>query len=105
MAVQTMAVPAADKNKGKATVSVVTSLLVAGNEVKSGPYDVKWESSGAEATVTFLADEKIAVTIQGKVVKLEKDSAHNALITNTDSSGHAVIKELLLGGKSFKIVF
>jgi len=105
MTALTMTVPAADKSKGKATVTLAESLLVAGNEVKSGLYDVKWESSGAEATVKFIASEKIAATFQGKVVKLEKNSAYDTLITSKDSSGQAAVKELFLGGKSFKIVF
>jgi hypothetical protein len=105
MTALTMAVPAADKIKGKVSVTVAESFFAAGNEVKSGDYQVKWESSGTDATATFVAREKTAATLQGKIVKLEKNSAYDTLLTNKDSSGRTVVKELLLGGKSFKIVF
>jgi hypothetical protein len=97
--------PAADKTKGKILLTVAETFFAAGNEVKSGEYEVKWESSGTDATTTFVAREKIAATIQGKIVQLEKKSEYDTLLTTKDSSGRTAVKELLLSGKPFKIVF
>lgn len=102
----TMALSAADKPvKGKAMIGVTESFFIASNEYKPGQYQVKWESTGSDAVVTFVVDEKTDVKIQGKVVTLEKQSAYDTLLTDKDPSGHTAIKGLLIGGKPFKIVF
>jgi hypothetical protein len=94
-----------ESDHGSAKVTVVNTVFVAGNEIKSGEYDIKWEAGSSEATVTFMARGKTPVKLQGKIVKAEVKSYHNTLLIGKDPSGRQALKALQLGGKLFRIVF
>ncbi len=90
---------------GSAKFTFSSTLFVAGNEIKSGQYDVKWESSNSEATVTFTIKGQVAAKAQGKIVEVDKKYDYDSFLTGKDSSGRVVIKELHFGGKTIRIVF
>jgi hypothetical protein len=104
-----VAAPAAAVAKGSdhgsVKVTVANNVFAAGTEIKSGQYDVQWESSTSEATVTFILKGKTAARVQGKIVEVENKPEYNTIQTAKDSSGRESLKTLLLGGKNFKIVF
>ncbi len=104
-----VAAPAAAAAKGSdhgsANVTVLNDVFAAGNEIKAGEYNVKWEANASEATVTFILKGKAAAKVQGKIVEMENKTVYDTIQTAKDSSGRESLKTLLLGGKKFKIVF
>ncbi len=90
---------------GSAKYSVSDAMVIAGNEIKPGEYDVKWQSHSPEATVVFKQKGKAVLTVEGKIETLSRKSDFNSMLVGKDASGRSVIKGLLFSGKNFKIVF
>ncbi len=104
IAIPTLA-PANGSERGSAKVTVAKAVLVGGDEIKSGQYDIQWESGSSEAKVMFFANGKSVAKLQGKTLKLENKSKHDTILTERDSSGRDVLKAIQFRGKQFKIVF
>jgi glycine cleavage system H lipoate-binding protein len=101
-----MAAEKGSAEKGSGRFVVDRTLIAAGTEIKSGEYDVKWESHGQEVTVEFTPIGKSqGVKVQGKIVEVNKKFDSNNLGIAKDPSGREVIKELQFSGKKIKIVF
>jgi hypothetical protein len=99
------AVPTIALANGSAKFTIPNTLFIAGNEVKPGEYDIKWESSSPEATVTFITKEKVVAKAQGKIVEGDKRFDFDTFLIGKDSAGRMTIKELQFSGKKFRIVF
>jgi len=98
-------VPVMALTNGSTKFRVSETLLVAGNEIQAGDYDIKWESSNQDVAVTFVAKGKAVAKAQGKVVAKEKKGEENALVIARDSANHKSLKEIRLAGKTDVIVF
>jgi aspartate carbamoyltransferase regulatory subunit len=90
---------------GSAKFNVLSTLFVAGNEIKPGQYDVKWDFISPQATVTFTTNGIVAAKVRGKIMEVDKKYEYDSCITGKDSSGRVVIKELQFRGKNIRIVF
>ena len=91
--------------RGSAKVTLIDTSFLTGNEIKAGQYDVKWESSSPEVTVTFATKGMVVAKAQGKIVVVDKNYEFDTCRTLKDSSGRVVIKELHFSGKNIRIVF
>jgi hypothetical protein len=85
--------------------AVSRTMFVAGTEIKTGIYDVKYEVNNAEATVMFYAYGKVAVKVQGKVEESKTPAENNSLAIGKDASGREAIKALMFRDKTTTIVF
>jgi hypothetical protein len=69
------------------------TLVAAGTEIKAGAYNVKWESLGSKATVTFTPVGKSqGVTIPGKIVNVSEKFDSNNISIAKDPAGRDVNK-------------
>jgi hypothetical protein len=101
-----IAAPILATDGGSAKFSVTRPLFVAGNEVKIGTYDVKWETSGQATDVTFSAIGKnVVIKAQGKIEQVDKKFDYNSLVTGKDSAGREAIRQLQFRGGNIRIVF
>ena len=91
-------------DSGTAKFKVPRTLVIAGNEIKAGEYNVKWESNSPEAVVEFTVNGKVVLKVQGKIVEGGTKFDYNSLVVTKDSSGRGVISGLQFGGKKFTIV-
>ncbi len=96
--------PADDAGNGSTEITVVNALFLAGNEIKSGQYNVQWQAGASEAAVVFKLSGKTAAEARGKIVMGEK-AENDTLRSQTDSSGRRVLRSIQFRGKNFKIVF
>jgi hypothetical protein len=91
---------------GTAKFSVVQKMFVAGHEINAGVYEVKWESSSPEATVTFINSKgEVSLKVQAKVEEIEKNFESNSLLIGKDSGGRDAIKGLQFAGEKTRILF
>jgi hypothetical protein len=84
---------------------VSRTMFVAGTEIKSGTYDVKYEVNNTEATVLFYAYGKAKLQVKGKVAESGKPADYNSLMIGKDASGREAIKGLMFRGKTTTIEF
>ena len=96
--------PANESANGSAKITVVDAFSVAGNEIKSGQYNVQWQSASSEAAVLFKSAGKTVATVRGKIVMADK-AENNTWLIRKDASGHPVLKSIQFSGKKVKIVF
>lgn len=90
---------------GTVNYSISKTMFVAGTEIASGEYEVKWAATGSDAKVTFKLNGRVVTTVQGKIEKLAKKSAYNSLTVGKDSAGKDAIKGLLFSDKDITVVF
>jgi hypothetical protein len=91
-------------SSGSAKFKVPRAMLIAGTEINSGLYEVKWESQSPEVTVIFAAKGEVAAKAAGKIVERDRRFDSNSLVISKDASGREEIKELRFNGKKFSIV-
>jgi hypothetical protein len=91
--------------KGSYKFSVSRTMFVAGTEIKSGTYDVKYEANSTEADVMFYANGKVVVQVKGKVVESDKPAKYNSLAVGKDASGRDSIKVLMFRDMTTTIEF
>lgn len=91
--------------QGTAKFVVADTLSVAGSQLKPGAYEVKWESSSTEASVTFMSQGKAVLKVQGKLEELNEKNDENSLLIMKDPSGKPVLKGLQFSGKKIRITF
>lgn len=91
--------------EGSAKFSLAEPMICAGTEIKAGQYDVKYQSSSPEATVTFMVEGKIIATVQGKIEELQKKNSSSSVLIGKDSSGRPTILGMQFGGKKIQINF
>ncbi len=91
--------------EGSAKFVVTDTVSVAGNQLKPGAYDVKWESNASEAAVTFMSQGKAVLKVQGKIEELNEKNDSNSLLIMKDPSGKPVLKGLQFSGKKIRITF
>jgi hypothetical protein len=89
----------------RCTIKLSETAYVAGNELKSGAYTVKWEANSPTANVEFMKDGKTVAETKCKIEEREKAAEYNGVMTDQDSSGHKVIKEIRFAGKKKSLIF
>jgi len=60
-------VPTMTLANGSAKFAVPRTLLIAGSQIKSGDYDVKWQSHSPEAEVMFTVDGHTALRSRARL--------------------------------------
>ena len=76
-----------------------------GKRLTSGTYQVKCETHGPSATITFSMGGKVVATVEGKVVNSSAKYSTNAVIYETKSDGSRAVVELRLTQPSQDVVF
>jgi hypothetical protein len=91
--------------EGSAEFILSETMVCAGTEFKAGSYDVKYQSSSPEVTVTFMLKGKVIAKIQGKIEELNKKNESSSMLIGKDASGRPVINSLQFGGKKIRVNF
>jgi hypothetical protein len=87
-------------NKG--TLEVRETLVVNGQQLAPGEYQVRWDGAGSNVEVSFLQGKKEVAKASAKVVELDKASAYDAAVID-HASGKAAISEVRFAGKKFAL--
>ena len=95
----------AQEGSGSAKFVATKTLFVAGNEIKPGSYNVKWESTGSEATVIFINQGKQAAKMPAKLVEAGQKADFDKVTIAKDSTGRESVKNIQFEGKKTRIVF
>jgi uncharacterized protein with FMN-binding domain len=92
--------------RGKAQrVHLTSPSTVAGNELKSGTYVVKYEADGTNAKVTFLQGKKVVATVEGQLETRQNHYARTQVIFKTKPDGTRAITEIRFASPDRAIVF
>jgi hypothetical protein len=100
-----VAVGANAKSKDSRSVLLRDDAAVAGSHLARGNYSVQWETNSPAATVSFLRDNKVVATAEGKVVDRGSRYGSNEVVYALAANGARVIQELRFKGSSEVIVF
>jgi hypothetical protein len=90
-------------HKGRLTID--RPIAVAGQTLKAGQYQVRWEDDGTTAQVKVLKDAKVLVTTTAKVVALEKKPIGDRTDTVRDANGHESIARIQFAGQMQELQF
>jgi hypothetical protein len=91
---------------GSARFAATRPLYAAGTELKTGQYDVKWETNGQATTVIFTpVGTRTEIKVQGKVEQSDKKYDYNSMVTGKDAAGRDAVKQLQFKGNNVRIIF
>jgi hypothetical protein len=90
-------------HKGRLTID--RPIAVAGQTLKAGQYQVRWEDDGTTAQVKVLKDAKVLVTTTAKVVALEKKPIGDRTDTVRDANGQESIARIQFAGQMQELQF
>lgn len=101
-----LAVPAMASKMSSVTVTLDRAALVNGKQLPAGDCKVRFGRGTGKTPVTFTNeknDEMIKTT--GTIVDRSDKSQYNAMVTDKESNGKNVVKEIRLEGKKEVLVF
>jgi len=98
-------VSASAKGKNSANVLLAYDATLSGTHLASGRYRLQWETHSPGATVTFQQGDKVAATVEGKVVERGTKYSMNEVIYDQKPDGSQTILEIRLKGSSKAIIF
>lgn len=80
-------------------------VQVSGVQLSAGSYQVSWEGSGPLAQVDILQNGNIVISVQARVVLLNRKSPADAPGTRTNSGGSVFLQSLRFAGQTFALYF
>ncbi|HSW38970.1 MAG TPA: hypothetical protein VLL97_05705 [Acidobacteriota bacterium] len=97
----------AESNSGSGRFDVSRTLLAAGTEIPQGQYDVRWTSTGADASVVFAPRGRsgASIEVKGKIERGARNNDFNSLSMGKDADGRDIIRHLQFRGTNIRIVF
>ena len=104
MAVFVAAGASAKANDSK-NVVLGSDAVVAGTHLRSGEYNIQWETHSPAATVSFLRRGKVVATAEGKVVDRGTKYSSNEVVYTVANDGARQIQEIRFRGSSEVIEF
>lgn len=95
----------AQKASHKGRLSLDRPIAVAGQTLKAGEYQVRWEEDGASAQVKVVKDAKVLVTTTAKVVALEKKPVGDRTDVVRDANGQESLSRIQFAGQKQELQF
>jgi hypothetical protein len=95
----------AQKTSHKGRLSFDRPIAVAGQTLKAGEYQVRWEEDGATAQVKVVKDAKVLVTTTAKVVALEKKPVGDRTDVVRDANGQESLARIQFAGQMKELQF
>jgi hypothetical protein len=89
----------------KKTLTLSTSLLVAGNALEAGKYQFNWTVSGPTAEVDILQKGKPMIHAQARVIALEQKTSKDATAVRTNADGSVSLGSVQFAGEIFELTF
>jgi hypothetical protein len=86
-------------------VQVHNPATLNGVKITAGQYKVTWQPHSPEVTVTFVRDDKVVVTAEGKHVDRDAQFNRDAVIYKANPDGSQTITELRFKNMKQVIVF
>ena len=87
-------------NKG--TLNLQETVLVNGQQLPAGEYQVRWEGSGSNVEVSFMQGKKEVAKTSAKVVELNEKAAYDSTVVD-HSGGAAAISQVRFAGKKIAL--
>jgi hypothetical protein len=87
------------------TLPFRTEVILNGNKLPAGFYEVSWVSHSPEATVTFVRAGKVVATAMGKWVDRGEEYKADALVYSNNADGSHTLLEIRFAGRKQALVF
>jgi len=89
----------------KQSFQIGVPVWVSGKQLPAGSYQVTWKESGSVANVDILQNGSVMVSLQARVVLLNRQSPADAPGTRTNSDGSISLRSLRFAGQTFALYF
>ena len=76
---------------------------VAGKQLKTGSYTVRWEGTGDQVDLKIYQGKNVVASTPARVVKIEHKSVNNSTVTQTNPDGSSTLSQIRFGGKDFAL--
>ena len=78
-------------------------MQVAGKQLPTGDYTVKWDGDGPTAQVNIIRDGKVVTTVPARVVKLDQKASQDTAEVTTASNGERTLNSIQFEGKTYAL--
>lgn len=86
-------------------VNLPHPMVVAGVDLRPGPYNIQCDLKGTRATVTFSRKGRVVATVQGVVSNLDKIATRNTVFISKHPEGFTAINGLGFAGSDKNVTF
>jgi hypothetical protein len=87
-------------NKG--TLQVRETLVVNGQQLAPGEYQVRWDGAGSNVEVSFMQGKKEVAKASGKLLPLDRAYGYDSAVIE-HTSGKATVSEIRFAGKKYAL--
>jgi hypothetical protein len=88
-------------NKGSLDLMHPTS--VAGKQLASGSYSVRWEGTGDQVDLKIYQGKNVVASVPARVVKMDRPANNDSSVVNTNSDGSYSLSQIRFGHKDFAL--
>jgi len=76
---------------------------VAGKQLASGTYSVRWDGNGEQVQVKFFQGKNEVASAPARMVEVAEAPQNNSAVVNTNSDGSYSLAEIRFGGKKYAL--
>ena len=87
----------------KASIQFLDTVTVAGQQVKAGDYNIKWEGNGPNVELSILKGSKVVATTPARLVDMNQAPSRDTAVTKTSPDGTRQLSQIQIAGKKFAI--
>lgn len=87
----------------KGTFQLQHPTNVAGKQLATGSYTVKWDGSGDQVDMKIFQGKKEVASTSAQVVKIDRPANYDQTITSAGSDGSSALTEIRFRGKTFAL--
>jgi hypothetical protein len=78
---------------------------VAGKQLASGTYTVRWDGSGDQVEVKIYQGKNVVASAPARMVNIQRPGPSDSTVMNTGSDGTYSISQIRFGGKNYALDF
>jgi hypothetical protein len=86
-------------NRGSLEIS--EQVVVNGQSLPAGEYQVKWDGDGPNVDLRILRDGKLVTTLQAHTIELPRKEPQDSVFTRKQDDGTWSLSEIHFGGKKY----
>jgi hypothetical protein len=87
----------------RGSLQLSEQVLVNGQSLPAGEYQVKWDGDGPNVDLRILRDGKLVTTVPARTIDLPRKDSEDSVLTKKNDDGSWSLSEIHFGGKKYAI--
>lgn len=94
---------ATNSSQNKGSLNIQEPVTVNGTRLTMGNYQLKWEGTGPDVTVSIIQSHRTVATVPARLVDLARTGRVDAYETRKDQHGSTLLTSIDFSGKKYQL--